>query len=331
MLLGGKMTIQPSPLGAHIPLIYHFAMLQDQQRVASFREAIDLAVKPGARVLELGGGTGILSFFAAQRASKVYCVEVIPENAEAAAKFLGENPNGDRVEVICADAFSYLPPEPVDVVICEMLHVGMVREQQIAVIESFKQRYRAQFGDVLPRFIPEAFIQAIQPISYDFNFFGYQAPVMLFQLPGNVDERCRELADPLVFQTAQYKDRVSAAVEWGGATQIRENGICNATRWILKNVLAIAPEQNRAVFWHNQYMILPLEQPLQVSQSEELRLYLTYHMGCEVSQLSSAVNIFRPQPAKSLASRIRITTEAESTFTQSMPEGVSRQNIVKSQ
>jgi hypothetical protein len=54
---------------------------------------------------------------------------------------LALNPNGEKVEVIHADAFEYLPPEPVDVVICEMIHVGMLREKQVEVIESFKRRY----------------------------------------------------------------------------------------------------------------------------------------------------------------------------------------------
>ena len=167
------MTEQNNTLGANIPLIYHHAMLLDQQRMKGFRDAIAQIVPEGGTVLELGGGSGVLSFFAAQKAAKVYCVERIPANAQAARSFLAQNPNGNRVEVICADAFEYLPPEPVDVVICEMLHVAMVREQQIEVIEAFKARYRAKFGEKLPRFIPEAFIQGIQAINYSFNFYGY--------------------------------------------------------------------------------------------------------------------------------------------------------------
>ena len=46
------------------------------------------------RVIELGGGTGVLSFFAAQKAAKVYCVEYNPDMVREARKFLAMNPNG---------------------------------------------------------------------------------------------------------------------------------------------------------------------------------------------------------------------------------------------
>ena len=71
-----------------------------------------------------------------------------PLLVQAARHILAMNPGGERVEVVHADAFDYLPPEPVDVVICEMLHVGMLREKQIPVIDSFKQRYLEKFGEV---------------------------------------------------------------------------------------------------------------------------------------------------------------------------------------
>jgi len=278
-------------LGANIPLIYHFAMLQDEQRMKNFRDAIYSTVPVGGKVLELGGGTGVMSFYAAQKASKVYCIEQIPENAKAAQKFLSANQNGDRVEVICADGFDYLPPEPVDVVICEMLHVGMLRERQIEMIESFKRRYRERFGDKLPHFIPEAFIQAVQPVEYDFNFFGYKAPVPLFQAPGDA-VRCRkELADPIVFQTAEYQSSLPRSITWEGALKVTADGTINAIRMILKNVLAILPQQNRGIFWLNQYLILPLNSPVVVSEGEDITLELSYNMGCEIDELVESLHV----------------------------------------
>jgi protein arginine N-methyltransferase 1 len=274
----------PTQVGATIPLIYHFAMLQDQQRMEGFKEAIALSVPVGGKVLELGGGTGVLSFYAAQRASKVYCVERIAENAAAARKNLDQNKNGDRVEVICADALEYLPPEPVDVVICEMLHVGMIRERQIEVISSFKERYRAKFGEKLPRFIPEAFIQGIQPINYDFTFSGYFAPVPLFQAPGVESPACKELGSPVLYQVAEYRDPLSTKISWKGSLSISTTGNCNAVRVILKNLLAILPTQNRSIAWHNQYLILPLSTPCHVSRGSQLGVNIEYLAGCEVEE-----------------------------------------------
>ncbi len=286
-----KEEIKKTKLGADIPLIYHFAMLQDEQRMLNFKDAIDSSVPVGGKVLELGGGTGVMSYYAAQKASKVYCVEQIPENVKAARKFLSSNPNGDRVEVVQANAFEYLPPEPVDVVICEMIHVGMLREKQIEMMESFKRRYRARFGDRLPHFIPEGFIQAVQALEYDFNFFGYNAPVPLFQIPGDKTRKSNELSDPVVFQTAQYKDSLPNSISWNGTFKITEDGNLNSVRVILKNLLTAIPSENRGIFWHNQYLILPLYNPLSVRAGEEVELSFSYIMGCEIEDLLDSMTL----------------------------------------
>jgi protein arginine N-methyltransferase 1 len=285
------MEANTTRLGAHIPMIYHFAMLQDPARMEGFKDAIHQVVRPGDKVLELGGGTGVLSFYAAQKASKVYCVEKIPENAKCAKEFLSKNNNGDRVEVICADAFDYLPPEPVDVVICEMIHVGMIREQQLEVIDSFKKRYRAKFGDKLPKFIPEAFIQGIQPINYNFNFFGYHAPVPLFQIPGQNASVAKELAEPTVFQTMLYDHNYPLNVSWSGVLEMKDEGVFNALRFILKNVLAIVPQESRGIYWHNQYLVLPLRSPHSVKKGDKLSIGFSYQSGCELEEAIASLQV----------------------------------------
>jgi protein arginine N-methyltransferase 1 len=143
-------------LGQFIPLHYHHNMLTDENRMSNFKAAIDQIVFAGAKVLELGGGTGVLSCLAAAKAGKVWCVEYNPDLVAESRRFLALNSNGHKVEVIHADAFEYLPPEPVDVVICEMIHVAMLREKQIEMIENFKLRYLQRHGGPLPVFIPEA-------------------------------------------------------------------------------------------------------------------------------------------------------------------------------
>src|SRR3569623_3000355 len=165
-------------LGQFIPLHYPHNMLTDTVRMRGFKAAIEHAGRPGGRGRELGGGTGVLSFFAAQKAQKVYCVERNPELVRSARANLARNVNGHRVGVIEADAFDYLPPEPVDVVISEMIHVAMLRERQSPVIESFKRRYLEKFGGPLPLFIPEALEQAEQPVQQSFEFEGYTVPTV---------------------------------------------------------------------------------------------------------------------------------------------------------
>ena len=153
-----------------------------------------------------------------------------------AKRFLAQNVNGDRVEVIQGDAFEYLPPEPVDVVICEMIHVAMLREKQVQVIESFKQRYLEKFGGPLPLFIPEVMIMAVQPLQQDYCFEGYNAPIVQFQEPTFIQPGSVELAQPSVYSMLDFTQAVSAQIAWQGVFTIEHEGTVNALRLSLIHI-----------------------------------------------------------------------------------------------
>ena len=285
-------------LGQFIPLHYHHNMLNDSVRMQGFKKAINLAVKPGDKVLELGGGTGVQSFFAAQKAQKVYCVERNPELVNAARDILAKNINGDKVEVIQADALHYLPPEPVDVVICEMLHTGLLREKQMPVIDSFKKRYLEKFGGSLPIFVPEASIQAVQPIQQDFYFDGFYAPTILFQDPCSIQERSKGLANPEVFQTLSYDEPFSQTCHWDGKITMTENGELNALRLVTKNILAINLAAGNTVDWHTQYIVLPLSTPLSVAAGDHVFIRFNYQGGDAINALTDSLEVCHAKEAK---------------------------------
>ncbi len=281
--------IESCYLGQFIPVHYHHNMLMDQNRMHSFKSAIHYAVKPGAKVLELGGGTGVLSFFAAQKASKVYCVEFNPDMVREARKFLALNPNGHKVEVIHADAFDYLPPEPVDVVICEMIHVAMLREKQVEVIESFKRRYLAKFGGPLPVFLPEAVIMAAQPIEQEYDFEGFHAPIVQFQETGVVYPGTIELGQPAVYSLIDFNQPVDNVFAWEGGILMERSGMLNAMRFITKNVLAIVQEESNTIDWLNHYMTLPLAQPVKVEAGDLVHVAFQYRAGGSIPSLQASL------------------------------------------
>lgn len=291
--MGNPMTTQIDhlELGQFIPLHYHYNMLNDTARMQGFKAALAHLVRPGARVLELGGGTGVLSFFAAQQAAEVLCVERNPELVATARRMLDLNPNGHKVKIIQADAFHYLPPAPVDVVICEMIHVGMLREKQLTVIDSFKKRYLEKFGGPLPAFVPEACVQAVQPVQHDFHFEGYYAPTILFQDPLTVQPKTAELANPAVFQMFAYEDAIPEACSCDGVIRIQADGTFNALRMITKNVLAILTDEQRTVDWHSQYLIVPLAQPIEVARDDEVRVQFAYVPGAAFDDLISTLRV----------------------------------------
>jgi len=283
--------IESCYLGQFIPVHYHHNMLMDQNRMVNFKTAINYAVAPGARVLELGGGTGVLSFFAAQKADKVYCVEFNPDMVREARRFLAMNPNGHKVEVIHADAFDYLPPEPVDVVICEMIHVGTLREKKVVVIESFKRRYIGRFGGPLPRFLPEAVIMAAQPLQQEYDFKGFFAPVVQFRETSFAYPDSVELAQPAVYSILDFSQPVHEIITFEGQFTVERSGCLNAMRFITKNILAVVEEEGSTVDWLNHYMTLPLAKPLYVVAGDLLDVSFQYRAGGSIPSLQAAMRV----------------------------------------
>jgi protein arginine N-methyltransferase 1 len=275
---------EEAELGQFIPLHYHFNMLNDVDRTGAFEEAIDLVVPDGGKVVELGGGTGVLSFFAARRAARVWCVELNPELADVARTLLHAN-GADTVEVIQTDGVSFVPPEPVDVVICEMLHVGLLREKQIQVLAAFTQNYLDRHGPPLPRFIPEATVQAVQPVDQNYDFNGYYAPTPLFQDGNVVQERTLELGPPTVYHSVLYEQPLSEQITWSGPLAITHSGELNALRFITKNLLAILPQENRSVDWRMNYLVVPLETPSEVDAGDTVHVTLDYRAGAPLTSL----------------------------------------------
>lgn len=277
--------------GQFIPLHYHFNMLRDMERMQGFKAALQQVVRPGSKVLELGGGTGVLSFFAAQHTDHVRYVELNPELVEAAKRILPLNPNGDKVEIIHADASEYLPPEPVDVVICEMMHVGLLREKQAEIIHGFKQRYLEKFGGPLPVFVPEACIQAMQAVQQDYHYEGYHAPIFEFQDPTAQQPKTEPLSEPIMFQMFAYDGDIPQTCSYDGQVSIITDGKLNALRFITKNVLAIALDTQSTIDWFNQYLVVPLHEVLEVKAGDQVAIRFDYPVGADFDALSDSLHV----------------------------------------
>lgn len=277
--------------GPTISLHYHQQMLRDRGRLEAFAHALALAVPEGGKVVDLGGGTGVMSWFAAQRAARVWCVELLPEVARAARRILALNSGGEKVEVIETSAFDFLPPEPVDVVVCEMLHSALLRERQVAVIAAFKARYRARFGAKVPIFIPEATILAVQPVAQSFEWSGYHAPLPVFYDPRGPGHETVQLGEPVTYSMVDYRGELPERFSWQGELAISADGTLNAVRFITKNVVGLDLEGRRSVDWHNQYLVLPLAKGCEVHAGISVRISFDYLPGGSIESLVDSLRI----------------------------------------
>lgn len=276
-------------LGQYIPLHYHGQMLADERRMAPFHEAIDKLVPLGSHVVELGGGTGVMSFFASKRARKVTTVERLPHVAAAARRLLTANGALGQVTVVEADARSFVPDEPADVVICEMLHTALLREKQLEVLQTFKARHEARFGRSVPLIIPEATMLAVQPVFQPYDFHGYYAPVPFFFEAGVAGASTIEMGAPKIYSVIEYTKDLPDTFLVDGLLTAERAGTINALRFITKNLVGIFPSEQRSADWHMPYMSLALPQPLDVQAGDDIRVRFQYDAGASIEALQSSV------------------------------------------
>ena len=126
--------------GYYNQLAHQQNMLQDTARTTAYHRAIMANAEhfEGKVVMDLGCGSGILSFFAAQAgAARVYAIEAAPGMARMARRLVQANGYEGvihviqgRIETLPSDAV----PEPVDILISEPMGVLLVHER---MLESF--------------------------------------------------------------------------------------------------------------------------------------------------------------------------------------------------
>jgi SAM-dependent methyltransferase len=126
----------------------HVRLLSDQRRTEALI-ALLARRAPGATVLEIGCGSGLLSCLAARLgASRVIAVEPT-EQAEAARVLVEQNGLGDVVEVIAA-RIQDLEPRPVDLAFSELLNAEPFAEEVLDAMDAAAP-WLAPGGRLAPR------------------------------------------------------------------------------------------------------------------------------------------------------------------------------------
>lgn len=153
--------------------------LVDQERTSAFHKAIREAVTPGASVLDLGTGSGILAVIAARAgAERVTAIEYDPFVANIASAIVRANGYEDIISIIVSDARTLeLPPGTrFDVVLAELLTTGMVDECQVTAINNLHTR---GYADTDTTFIPNRQNTFAALAHADFSWHGLDVPMTL--------------------------------------------------------------------------------------------------------------------------------------------------------
>jgi SAM-dependent methyltransferase len=137
-----------APGGFASALGHHF-MLRDLYRVLAYKGAIERAVA-GKTVCEIGCGTGILSIFAAKAGAKQ--VTAIEESGVAvvAQRMFERNGVAGQVHLIRGNSRDVTLPEPVEVLVHEILGNDPLGESILPVIQDARRRFLRLGGVMIP-------------------------------------------------------------------------------------------------------------------------------------------------------------------------------------
>jgi protein arginine N-methyltransferase 1 len=170
-------------------------MLADVPRVNAYASAINRHIKPDSVVLDLGAGTGILSFLASQAgARKVFAIE--SADIIDTAKRLSQANGFARIEFVHEHSQHVELRERVDVIVHEQMHHWIDAEGMIANVVDLRDRLLQPDGVILPsRF--EVFLEPIQ-LKREFR-----CPLMWEQNIHHVD--FSSLRDEQVATSGEYR------------------------------------------------------------------------------------------------------------------------------
>jgi len=150
---------------------FPYMCLRDEVRTLSFRAAIHAVVRPGDVVLDVGAGSGILSFFAAEAgAGQVIAVEIDPLLCTSLRRSIDLNGFADRVRVVEGEATAADLPRDVDVVIAELIDTGLLDEQQVPVLNALRRR--GVIGRDT-RVVPDAYTTQLQLVHAGGRYYGF--------------------------------------------------------------------------------------------------------------------------------------------------------------
>jgi hypothetical protein len=125
-------------------------MARDGARMDAYARAIQRVVRPGAVVVDLGAGTGILSLIAARAgAARVHAIEpnpaiwLLPEMA-------AENGLADRITIHAVSSFDVVLDEQVDVIIGDLRGSFPLFDDNLAAVRDACARWLKSDGVLLP-------------------------------------------------------------------------------------------------------------------------------------------------------------------------------------
>lgn len=285
-------------------------LLLDRARCDAFRGALLQTVKPGDVVVDLGAGTGLLSFFAVQAgARQVYAIEM-SGIAGLAAELIEANGLQDRITLIREHSTKVRLPQRCDLLVSETLSTFCFdTENIIEYVADARQRFLKPEA----RIIPEACDTFLMPFSsqefglgrsparfYDLDFQPFRR--RRFEKPFLIrasGKQLTELAPPAPCHHVDFRrDTRVPGPTLAGFRVCAEGRLDGFLGWFESRLcpgvsISNSPRLPLTAWWQMYFPVL--EQP-QVRTGETILLHLDPDMVAGEAQWSYRVNIASAPP-----------------------------------
>jgi type I protein arginine methyltransferase len=117
----------------------HERMIADKTRINSYHDAIKRYIKPGDIVVDLGTGTGILSFMSAQQnPEKIYAID--HSDFINVSRKIAKYNNINNITFVQINSRDFKPTEKSDIILHEQLGNALFDENMIENILDLKKR-----------------------------------------------------------------------------------------------------------------------------------------------------------------------------------------------
>lgn len=177
----------------------HRLMIADHARTDAYRRALEEVVRPGTRVLDVGSGTGILSFFAARAgAGRVIGVDN-SRIVEAARDVALANGLSDRVEFVRDRAEDVELDAPVDLIVSEWMGFFALAECMFTSVVEARDRHLAPGGTMMPSRVRLTVAPVENAELHEERGIGlWEKPVYGFDFTPMIDRELTELLSTAV-------------------------------------------------------------------------------------------------------------------------------------
>ena len=289
----------------------HRLMLLDQTRTASFQKAIQEVVSKGSTVIDVGAGSGILSFFCADAgANKVYAIEATPI-VESAKKICKINKLDHVVEFFNGYAQNFETKEKADVIVSEWIGFFAMEEYMFDAVQAVRDKFLKEGGQMIPKAL-DLFILPIEDFDlyrthgfglWESPFFGYDFSLGKSESSAQKGFIVTKVSDksPLAppaklvnfdcsVDTTE-KFHFTKTVDWTMNRPATFHGFAGYFDLILTDSLTMStsPSSN-LTHWKQSYF--PIEQ-IQVEANDKIELTITTRRGSVVPEIYLEGNIYR--------------------------------------